>query len=331
MMTSPALRERRRLLAAVAGVAFAAMVGSQTVNAQQAWPSKPVRIVIMVAAGGGADNVGRFIADRLTTRFGQPVIVENRTGAGGNIGTEHVARAAPDGYTFLLTTNSHTLNPLIYQRAGYEAKDFVSVIALAEGPIVLATAVKFPWKSLKGVVDDAKAKPGSIAYGSSGIGLPVHIAAEVFKQMAGINLVHVPYKGAGQSVADAIGGQVPLVMASLSAVAPHVQSEKLRVLGITGATRWAQAPDIPTMAEQGYPVNQMTWLGILAPRGTPQSVVERMNQEINAVLALPEVRGRLLGLGFAPVGKSPADFDATLEAETALHRKLVPVLGLRAE
>ena len=131
MMTSPALRERRRLLAAVAGVAFAAMVGSQTVNAQQAWPSKPVRIVIMVAAGGGADNVGRFIADRLTTRFGQPVIVENRTGAGGNIGTEHVARAAPDGYTFLLTTNSHTLNPLIYQRAGYEAKDFVSVIALA--------------------------------------------------------------------------------------------------------------------------------------------------------------------------------------------------------
>jgi tripartite-type tricarboxylate transporter receptor subunit TctC len=324
-------RASGRSLVAFAALALAAIGSFQAAHAQSTWPTRPVRVVIMVAAGGGADNVGRFIADRLTGRLGQAVVVENKTGAGGNIGTEFVARAPADGYTFLLTTNSHTLNPLIYQRAGYEKSDFASVIELCEGPIVLATAVKFPWKSLKDVVDEAKAKPGTLAYGSSGIGLPVHIAAELFKQAANIDLVHVPYKGAGQSVADAIGGQVPLVMASLSAVSPHIQTEKLRALGITGSTRWANAPDIPTMAEQGYPVNQMTWLGILAPRGTPQPIVERMNREINAVLALPEVKERLLAQGFAPVGKSPADFDAMLDAETELHRKLVARLGLKAE
>ena len=328
-------RTRRRAATTLACLAIAATasVGSPDAAwAQPAWPNKPVRVVIMVAAGGGADNVGRFVGDRLSARLGQPVIVENKTGAGGNIGTEFVARSAPDGYTFLLTTNSHTLNPLIYHRAGYDAKaDFAPVIELCEGPIVLATAVKFPYKSLKDVVDAAKAKPGSLSYGSSGIGLPVHIAAEVFKQAADVDITHVPYKGAGQSVADAIGGQVPLVMASLSAVSPHIQADRLRALGITGATRWAQAPDIPTMAEQGYPVMQMTWLGILAPRGTPAPVVERMNREINAVLALPEVRERLLAQGFAPVGKSPADFEAMLDADTEVNRKLVAKLGLKAE
>ena len=310
------------------GVGFA---GGGTAHAQTAWPTKPVRIVIMVAAGGGADNVGRFIADRLTGRLGQAVIVENKTGAGGNIGTEYVARSAPDGYTFLLTTNSHTLNPLIYQRAGYEKSDFVPVIELCEGPIVLATAVRFPYRSLKDVVDAAKARPGSLAYGSSGIGLPVHIAAELFKQAADIDVVHVPYKGAGQSVADAVGAQVPLVMASLSAVSPHIQSERLRALGITGASRWPNSPDIPTMAEQGYPVMQMTWLGILAPRGTPGPIVERMNREINAILDLPDVRERLLAQGFAPAGKTPADFDAMLDADMELNRKLVAKLGLKSE
>ena len=327
-------RARRRAAMTLPGLAFvaAALAGDPSAALAQAWPARPVRVVIMVAAGGGADNVGRYIADRLTGRLGQPVIVENKTGAGGNIGTEFVARSAPDGYTFLLTTNSHTLNPLIYQRAGYDAKvDFAPVIELCEGPIVLATAVKFPWKSLKDVVADAKAKPGSLSYGSSGIGLPVHIAAEVFKQVADVDIVHVPYKGAGQSVADAIGGQVPLVMASLSAVTPHIQADRLRALGITGATRWPQSPDIPTMAEQGYPVMQMTWLGILAPRGTPAPVVERMNREINAVLALPEVRERLLAQGFAPVGKSSADFESFLDGETELNRKLVAKLGLKAE
>lgn len=337
--TVPNLKAKRtiphmvhRMFICLAGIAVAFTVISNAVQAQSNWPNKPVRIVIMVAAGGGADNVGRIVAERLTTKLGQAVIVENRTGGGGNIGTEYVARSASDGYTFLLTTNSHTLNPLIYQRAGYDAKtDFMSVIQLCEGPIVLATATKFPYKSLKDVVDAAKAKPGSLGYGSSGIGLPVHIAAELLKQAADIDLIHVPYKGAGQSVQDAIGGQIPLVMASLSAVTPHIQADRLRALGITGTTRWPNAPDIPTMAEQGYPITQMTWLGILAPRGTPNAIVERMNREVSAILALPEIRERLLAQGFSHVANSPSDFDAMLAADLEANRKLVARLGLKAD
>lgn len=321
-----------RALICLGSLAIAFAAAYPAAHAQPSWPTKPVRIVIMLAAGGGADNVGRMLAERLTGRLGQSVIVENKTGGGGNIGTEYVARSAPDGYTFLLTANSHTLNPLIYQNPGYDPKsDFVSVIELCEGPIVLATATKFPYKSLKDIVDAAKAKPGSIAYGSSGIGLPVHIAAELFKQAADIDLTHVPYKGAGQSVQDAIGGHIPLVTASFSAVAPYIQSERLRALGITGAKRWPSAPDIPTMAEQGYPVMQMAWLGILAPRATPAAIVEKMNREIGAVLALPDIRERLLAQGWGPVGKSPADFDAMLAEDLEINRKLVARLGLKAE
>jgi len=317
-------------LICLAGVAVAFVAGAKAAHAQSNWPSKPVRMIIMVAAGGGGDNGGRLVAERLSSRLGQPIIVENKAGAAGNIGTEFVARSAPDGYTFLLTTNSHMLNPLIYKHAGYDAeKDFTSVNLLCEGPMVLATAVKFPYKSLKDVVDAVKSAPGSLAYGSAGIGSPVHVATEVLKQAAGIDFVHVPYKGAGPSIQDAIGGQVPLVMATLSAARPHILSGRLRALGITGAARWSSAPEIPTMAEQGYPVMQMVWLGIRAPRGTPAPIVERMNREISAVLALPDVRERLLAQGFLPIGKSPAEFDAMLAADLEINRNLVARLGLK--
>jgi tripartite-type tricarboxylate transporter receptor subunit TctC len=313
-------------------VAAGVAVSASSAAAQSSFPSKPVRFIVVVAAGGGADFVGRLVAERLTPRLGEAVIVENKTGAGGNIATEYVARSPADGYTLLLTTNSHTMNPLIYKQPGYELKDFVPVIELCEGPSVLVTSTDSPFKTLKDVVDAARAKPGSLSYGSSGIGLPVHIATELFKQAANIDMVHIPFRGAGQSVQAAIGGQVPLVMSSISAAMPHILAHKLRPLAITGATRWPSLPDVPTMIESGYPgVVNTIWLGILAPQGTPPDVVARLNREIAAVLQTPDIAERMSKTGMAPVGKSPEAFAAMLKADQAANEKIAAQIGLKAD
>jgi len=327
---TPVLRALMHMMVAVAAICL--LGAARPANAQAEWPTKPIRLVLMLSAGGGADFVGRLIAERIAPRLGQPVVVENRTGAGGNIGTQHVARSAPDGYTFLLTTNSHTLNPFLYRDAGYDAlNDFMPVIQVCEGPLVLATSPKFPYRTVKDVVEAAKAKPGSLAFGTSGIGSSPHIAVELLKQAAGVELIHVPYKGAAQSVQDALGGQMPLLMAALGPVAPYIPSQKLHVLGITGAKRWPSEPNIPTFAEQGYPIQQMAWLGILAPRGTPPALVERMNREIAAVLSQTAVRDRMLAQQWLATGGSAADFATMLSTDLDVNRKLVARLGLKAE
>ena len=314
---------------------FAVMVALPSTNAysQASYPSKPVRFVVVVAPGGGADAVGRILAARLSPKFGQSVVVENRTGAGGNIASEHVARSASDGYTLLLTSNNHNVNPLIYQRPGYDArKDFIPVVQLTQGPSVLVTPPDSGFNSLTELVDTARAKPKSLSYGSSGIGLPTHIATEMLKQAANIDIVHVPYKGAGLSLQDVLGKQIPLVMSSLSAAMPHIQAEKLRPLAMTGPTRWPSLPDVPTIAESGYPsVVSLVWLGILAPSGTPLSIVVQLNREIVAALSAPDIRDRITALGAVPVGGSPADFEAMLKADYEANEKIVARSGLKVD
>lgn len=303
------------------------------VHAQPAYPTTPIKLVIVTPPGGSADSLGRIVAERLTSPLGQPVVVDNRGGAGGNIASQYVAKAPADGYSLLLTANNHNLNVRIYKDAGYDPRrDFVPVIQLSEGPSVLLTQPNSKFKTLKQVVDAAKAEPNKIAYGSAGFGQPVHIATELFMAAAQIQLLHVPYKGAGPAMQDALGGQVPLVMSSLAGAMPNITAGKLRALAITGDSRWPALPDVPTMAELGYPAaTHRVWLGILAPAGTENATIARLNREINIILADPAIRERFLALGTAPIGGTPADFARKLQGDYDAVTEIVARTGMKAE
>lgn len=306
---------------------------SPVVHSQAAYPSKPVKLVLITPPGGGADSIGRIVAERLGSAMGQLVLPENRAGAGGNIASQYVAQAPADGYTLLLTANNHNVNPRIYKNAGYDPRrDFVPVVLLTQGPCVLATQPTSQFRTLGEVVEAAKARPQYIAFGSGGIGQPVHIATELFMAASHIQLLHIPYKGAGPALQDALGGQIPLVMSSLSGALPHIAAGKLRALGVTGDVRWHALPEVPTMAELGYPkATYWVWLGILAPVGTPSAIVERLNREINLALGDPTIRDRILALGTAPVGGSPAAFGKKLQADYEAVEELVARTGMKAE
>ncbi len=297
------------------------------------YPVKPVQLVIVFAPGGGLDVVGRIVADRLTRNLGRQVIVENRPGAAGNIGTASVVKAAADGYTLLETTNSYNINAFIYKNPGYDArKDFAPVVQLTEAPSVLVTHPRSPYPSLKELVNAARAEPGKLVYGTAGNGSPTHIAGEMFKTAANIDLVHVPYKSAAQSHLDVMGGQTPLAMAALPSVMKHVQAGALHALAVTSEKRTPTLPEIPSIAESGYPkFSHMTWIGILVPASTPSPIIARLNREIVAVLSNPEVRERIVAVGAEPVGKSSSEFEAMLKADYEATGKLVSQIGLKVD
>jgi tripartite-type tricarboxylate transporter receptor subunit TctC len=296
------------------------------------FPSKPLKIVVIVAPGGSADGVARLVADNLGPRLGQPVVVENRPGAGGNIATQTVARSAPDGYTLLLTANNHTINPSLFANSGYTIDELVPVAQLMEGPSVFAVAANSRFNSLQDVIEEARAKPGELSFGSAGVGIPNHIAGELLKKAAGINLAHVPYRGSGPSMVDAIAGHLPLVSSSLVAAMPHLESGKLRALAVTSAKRWPSAPNIPAAAESGLPgYEHMTWLGLFAPKGVPADVVARLNQEVNAVLSQPEVRERVRKLGGDVMQKDPAAFELMIKRDYVESTRLVKEAGLKVD
>jgi tripartite-type tricarboxylate transporter receptor subunit TctC len=317
-------------------IALAALLTLPTaIIAQQTteFPSKLVRIVCVNAPGGGLDIIGRVVADRMTKIIGQSVIVENRAGAGGNIASEYVARAPADGYTLLETTNNHNINAFIYKNPGYNPRrDFVAVTQLTEAPSVIVAGAQTSYRSLKDLIAAARAQPGKIAYASGGSGQPTHIAGEMFKKTANIDLVHVPYKGGGPATLDLVAGQVPVGMSALPSVTPHIQDGKLRALAVTSDKRWPTLPDTPSVAETGYPgYLHMTWIGILAPTGTPAAIIARLNKDIAAVLASADVRQRIITLGAEPVASSAAEFDAMLKAEYEATAKLVSEIGLKVD
>ncbi len=297
------------------------------------YPVKPVRIVVVYGAGGGLDVVTRLIADPLTRSLGRQVVVENRPGAGGNIGTEHAAKSTPDGYTLMVTTNSHEINPFIYKNPGYDPrKDFTPVIQLTGAPSVLITHPRSQLQSLKDLVNAARAQPGKLVFGSAGNGSPTHIAMELLKRAAGIDLVHVPYKTAAQANGDVVAGQIPLAMAALPAVMSNIQGGMLRALAVTTEKRWPGLPDVPAVAESGYPgYSHVTWIGLFVPAATPQAVVTKLNREIASILESQPMRERLMSMGAEPSGKGPADFEAMLKAEYDVMGKLVSRIGLKAE
>lgn len=292
----------------------------------QAWPAaKPIRLVVTYAPGGGADTMARMISPRLGQELGQTIVVDNRPGAGGQIGTDLVAKSAPDGYTVLLDAASFAANPSLYKRLPYDpVKSFIPVSVLALYPNMLVVNPKFPAKSTQELVAMARTKPGSIAYASSGNGSAQHLAGALFAQRMKLDLLHVPYKGGGPAMADVIAGQVPVFFANTASGLQHVRAGKLRVLGVTGARRTPILPDTPTLAEAGVPQYEVyEWNGVFLPAGTPPEIVKRLSDAIRKVINLPENRERVTSLGGEIVAGTPAEAAKFIQAQTTEWAKVI--------
>jgi tripartite-type tricarboxylate transporter receptor subunit TctC len=297
----------------------------------QPYPSKAVRFVVPFAPAGPTDIVARLLSQRLSESWGQPVVVENRPGAGGNLGTSLVARAAADGYTVLVHTSAIAVNATLSPNAGYDIdKDFVPILNLASSPNMMITAVSGP-ASLRGLIESSRAN--GVIYGSPGTGTTPHLTAEyLFKVLAGLKTTHVPYKGGAPAAGAAISGEVPVVSMAMPTAVPHIKAGKLRGLVIMSAQRVPALPDVPTIAEAGFPAfEDYTWVAAFTPSGTPRGVVAKISADMNAILAERETRERLAGIGFDPVGGAPEAFAAYLKGEVAKWAKVIRETGAKAE
>jgi tripartite-type tricarboxylate transporter receptor subunit TctC len=300
-------------------------------GAQSNYPVKPLRMVIALAPGGGVDTSGRMLGQRFTDAWGQAVVSENRPGAGGTIATEAVARAAPDGYTLLMTSSGHAITPAMYKLSFDPIKDFAPISLFVQSPSVLVVHPSLPVKNVKELIAFTKARPNQILFSSSGTGLGQHLAMELLNRMAGISFVHVPYKGTAPSITDIVGGRISVTAASAISTTPHVRSCRLRALAVCAAKRSPSVPELPTIAEAaipGYAVDQ--WYALLAPGGTPRDIVLKLHGEIAKMVADPATRERLLSMGLDPVGSAPDEFSAYLKTETVKWGKLVREAGIKA-
>ncbi len=296
------------------------------------YPDRPIRLIVGFPPGGAADILGRIAAQRLTEGVGQQVVVDNRGGAGSLIATETVARANPDGYTLLFTSIPHVINPHLYRKVAYDAvRDFAPVVQFVAVPLMMASHPTLPAKSVKELIAHAKASPGQVNYGSGGSGSSSHLAMELFKSMAGVSLVHVPYKGVGPMITDMLAGQVRLTISSAVPLTPQVKGGKLRGLAVTSPKRSPSFPDLPAIAETvpGYEV--VNWFGILAPAGTPRAIILRLNQEFNAGLASADLRTRLASQGADVAGGTPEEFGKVIRADFAKWAKVVRESGAKVD
>ncbi len=298
----------------------------------QTYPAGPMRIVVPFPPGGGTDIFARTLAQKLNEAWQVPVIVDNRGGANGTIGSAYVAKAPPDGHTTLLIPSGFAVNPSIYPKLPFDtAKDFAPVSLLAEGPLVLSLHPSFPPRSVKAFTAFLKARPGEINFGSSGNGSPPHLAAELFKLLTGVRMNHIPYKGAGPAAVDLFAGQIPIYFMNALQVTQHVRAGKVRALGVTTAQRFAQLPDVPTIAEAGVPGYALSnWYGILAPAATPRANITKLHAEIVRILNLPDIKERLTNQGAILVGNTPEEFAAYLRSEMATAAKIVKAAGMTA-
>ncbi len=294
------------------------------------YPERPIRLVLPIAPGGTTDIVARIVAQRMQERLGQPLVIENRPGAANIVGTDLVAKAEPDGYTLLMATSGHATNPSVYAKLPYDSVNaFSPIIHLTSTPNVFAVAAGSHIKNIKELVQAAKAEPGKITYSHAGLGQTQHLSGELLGVMAGINIVHVPYKGGAPAIVDALSGQVAMVIAGVPPLVPHMKSGKLRPIAVTSSRRFESFPDVPTVAEQGFPGYEVDfWVGMMAPSKVPVAIVNRLNAEANAVLRMPEIRRQLVEKGAEPVGGSPADFQAMVTKDMQKWAKLVKTIGL---
>jgi tripartite-type tricarboxylate transporter receptor subunit TctC len=314
----------------VAAMLAAALV--PRVSAAQPYPHKALRLIVPFPPGGSNDVVGHMVAAQLSTRLGQPVVVENQGGAGGLIGAEMAAKAAPDGYTLLLVSVAYAFNPAIYKLPYDPATAFAPVAMLGAGPVVIAVTASLPVASVKDLVALAKAKPGQLNYATAGVGSFQHLAAELFRQQTGIDMVHVPFKGGGPAMMDVIAGNTQVAIGSLIQMLPQIKAGRLKALGVGNPTRIPALPELPTVAESGVPGYEVTnWWGIMVPAGTPRPVVERLHRDLNAVVASAETRRRFETEGAEPLQMSAEEFGRYIAAETAKWARVVKEAGIKAE
>ena len=322
-------------LSALSALAVVATLGLPLTAAAQAWPSKPLRMVIPFPAGGATDIIGRTIAQKLGSALGQQVVVDNKPGAGGTIGADLVAKAAPDGYTILMATSStHSIGPALNPKMPYDAfKDFAPVAHIANAPSLLVVGSSFPAATGQELVKLLKANPGKYNFGSSGIGTYPHLAAEMFKWRAGnLFVVHIPYRGTGLVITDLVAGQIAFLMDSIVSAQTHVAAGRVRALAVSGAQRSASLPNVPTFAEIGVPDMALSnWFGVFAPAGAPADVVARLNRELNAIVKDPEVIAALARSGAEVAGSTPAQFSKTIRDEYDSWKAVIQRAGIKPE
>jgi tripartite-type tricarboxylate transporter receptor subunit TctC len=324
------LPHRRQFLHLAAGAA--ALPAVSRIARAQAYPSRPVRMVVPFAPAGTTDISARLIGQWLSERLGQQFVIENRAGANGNIGTEVVLRSTPDGYTLLMIDASPSINATLYERLNFNfVRDAALVATVARSPFILVIHPSVPARTVPEFIAHAKANPGRISYGSAGPGSTLHVAAELFKIMTGVDLLHVPYRGGGPAIADAIAGQVQVVFIPAPAGIEYVRSGRLRALGVSSATRFEVLPDVPSVSEfvSGYEAS--TWHGVAAPRNTPATIIDSLNKEINAGLAEPKLKARFVELGAEVFPGSPADFSNLVAAETEKWGKVIRAANIKPE
>ncbi len=318
-----------------ARIVFAFLVASLAAAAAQAqtWPSKPVRYIVPFPPAGATDITARIMADKISGPLGQSVVVENRPGAAGNVGTEFVARSAPDGYTILQLTVAQSISATLYAKLNYDLeKDLAPAAMVALVPNVMIVNPSVPARSVAEFIALAKAKPGKINFASSGSGTSIHMSAEMFKMLTGVDIVHIPYKGSGPALADLLGGQVDVMFDNLTSSIGHIRGGKLRALAVTTVTRYPELPELPTMQEAGVPGYEATaWFGIVVPKGTPQEVVMRINAEVNKALAQADVKEKLAQQGTLARSWTPEEFGSFIHNEVVKWAKVVKASGAKVE
>ena len=326
------MNRRQSLLRAITTAILVLVTGSAFAQAS-AYPDKPIRFVVPYPPGGGTDVIARIVQDRLRAALGQPIVIDNRGGAGGSIGTEVVARSAPDGYTVLFTLSSHTINPAIFSKLTFDtARDFEPIGIVCSLPQILVANPQFPANTVQQLIAMAKEKPGSLSFASVGNGSPGHLAGEMMKIRTGTQLTHIPYRGGGPAVTDVVSGQVPLLWVSIPAAAQFVKQKQLKALAVSTVKRSAAFPDVPTMQEVGIADFEVdSWYAMFVPAKTPRAIVDRLNAALNTVLKEPEIREKLLAQGSEAVGGTPEQLGAVVNAELPKWAKLVKDAGIKAD
>ncbi|MCF8476308.1 MAG: tripartite tricarboxylate transporter substrate binding protein [Pseudolabrys sp.] len=317
-------------LAGLAALSVTVAMAGVSAGLAQAYPTKPITVVVPYPPGGSTDTAFRIMQPKLQEILGQPVVIENRGGSSGNVGAAHVARATPDGYTLLFTVNPPvSLNKFIFKKLGYDpATAFTPIVEAARTLIVLAANPSAPFDTTEGLIKYAKAHPGELKFGSSGVGSAHHIAGEVMKKNAGINIVHVPYHGGGPSMADAVGGHIPLVFATLPAAIPQAKAGKIKLIALAETKRAKAYPDLPTIAETVPGVGIATWLGLLGPANLPKPIVDKLNAAVNEALKDPKVVQNLDGAGVSPEGGTSTDFNDLIQSDLKNFAVLLPSIGI---
>ena len=324
------LNNRNTLLVLALLPCFALFAPAQA----QTYPTKPIRLIVPYPPGGGNDTIARLLAAKINESWGQQLIVDNRPGAGTTIGTAMAAHAAPDGYTIVMSSvATHAMAPQLYANPGYDPlKDFAPVTLLATTPMLMAISAGAPYKTLSELISAAKAAPGKLSYASGGNGTPPHLAAAIFTEKTGVQMVHVPYKGSGPALVDVMAGQVTTIIDTAASATPHVRSGKMRGIAITGKRRWPDLPEVPTFAEGGLAdYDASAWYSIHAPAGTPAAIINKLNVELVRIVNLPDIKERFRQMSAEAVGNTPQEFDVFVKAEIAKWGKVIKSLNLRVD